>query len=110
MAMRRKRSAFSLVEAIIAMFVLTIAIFAVIEVFTASLRITAESALDTTDILLEYSNFQRAFTDETVPGAVLAGDINVIFSDGVVSRDVKLKRFELGDRKRVRIPIYRSGH
>ena len=106
MAMRRKRRAFSLVEAVIAMLVMSIAIFAVVEVFTTSLRITVESALDSGKIISTYSEFQRVFSEESNGDHLHDFSISFKLSEDV-SVVVPLKRYDFGDGPRARLPIYR---
>lgn len=100
----RRRKGFSLVEAVVAMLVLSIAIFAVIEVFISALRITTASSVDSMEVVSEYSTFQRTLTGSN-PGD-LVGDVQLVFKNesGEDSPALTLKRYTLGDR--VRLPIY----
>jgi len=100
----RRRKGFSLVEAVVAMLVLSIAIFAVIEVFISALRITTASSVDSMEVVSEYATFQRTLTG-TNPG-VFVRDVQLVFKNasGEDSPVLSLKRYTLGDR--VRLPIY----
>jgi len=100
----RRRKGFSLVEAVVAMLVLSIAIFAVIEVFISALRITALSSVDSMEVVAEYSTFQRNLT-EPIAG-IFVRNVEIIFKNesGENSPVLPLKRYDLGDR--VLLPVY----
>lgn len=100
-AMRQSRSGVTLVEVLVAIIIISLAMGAVLNVFSYSLRLTVETAQRSGDLMHSYMVVERSFFLRDlsgVPDAVLVGNpINVVFSaGGTPSTTLRLNPYDVG--------------
>jgi len=109
---KRKRLAFSLTEALISMLVLSIAIFASVEVFLFALKLTIYSEIESSELLDNYKQVQWSFFSpdpSIVPNPSLVPSLKVVPVPGEITisfpdvSSLKLVRYDIGNEKVFRI-------
>ncbi len=114
--MTSRRKGFTLPEVIISIVILTIAIFALIEVFAFSVRMTAASSIDSSEVLEAHALAQQTFFIADLPASPditsISGLANLEFKKqgGADAATISLKRYDFGKMgKGKSFRIYRPG-
>lgn len=100
----RRRSGLSLVEVLIAIIIITVALGALLNVFSYSLRLTTESSLHSKNLMAAYVQVQRSFFVKNLssppPGvqaSYVGGTVDLVFSgSGPLPAPLPLKRYDVG--------------
>ena len=97
----RTRAGLTLVEVLIAIIIISVAMGAVLNVFSHSLRLTVETSRHSSGLMQSYAAVERNFFVKDlsgVPNAALAGKpINIVFSaGGASSTTLEIKPYNVG--------------
>ena len=100
----RKRSGLSLVEVLIAIVVITVALGALLNVFSYSLRLTTESSLHSKNLMAAYAQVQRIFFVRdfkallsSSSGIQQSATVDLVFSgSGPLPSPLTLSRYDVG--------------
>ncbi len=100
--MTSRRKGFTLPEVIISIVILTIAIFALIEVFAFSVRMTAASSIDSSEVLEAHALAQQTFfiadLSDTSNVTLISDSATLEFKKqgGTEAATINLKRYDFG--------------
>lgn len=107
----RGRQAFSLVEVLMAIIIISVALVAVLNIFFYSLRLTVDRARNSSDLMASYAQVQQSFfvrdlksSPSGVHATQVPEQVNLVFKgSGTLPETLSFSRYDIGEGKVLRV-------